>query len=76
MAGKKVKGWIELAPLPDPVADGEATATPHTVTSTKIPTKDRDDRATGFEVTKRPFHWSGAFGEALVVTFDDAFAWR
>ncbi|MCA0360976.1 MAG: hypothetical protein LCH41_07980 [Armatimonadetes bacterium] len=76
VAGKKVKGWIELAPLPDPLADGEATATPKTVKSTQFPTKDRDDRATGFEVTKRPFHWSGAFGDALVVTFDDAFAWR
>ncbi|QHT62317.1 hypothetical protein GXP70_21610 [Paenibacillus lycopersici] len=37
----------------------------------QTPSGDRDDRNTGFAVTKREYHWSGAMGQALVVTFDE-----
>lgn len=77
VAGKTVKGWIELAPLPDPF-QGEVTkeGAEGSLTVSQVPLNDKRDLTTGFKVTDRPFHWSGAFGKALVVTFDDAFAWR
>jgi hypothetical protein len=77
VAGKTVKGWIELAPFAD-VLQGEVRATSSwgQPKASPIPSHDKDDRRTGFKVTKRPFHWSGAFGDSYVVTFDDAFAWR
>lgn len=77
VAGKVKSGWIELAPLPDPFqSDVTAQGSEGSLSVTKIPLRDKDDRQAGFKVSKRPFHWSGAFGDAIVVTFDDAFAWR
>jgi hypothetical protein len=77
VAGEKTKGWVELAPLPDPFGqEVKVEGVGNNLTTTPIPSQDKDDRATGFRVTKRPFHWSGAFGDALVVTFDNAFAWQ
>ena len=37
--------------------------------TTQVPVADRDDRSTGFKITKRDYNWSGWFGHALVVTF-------
>lgn len=77
IAGQAKQGWIELAPLPDPFqSDVTVQGAEGSLSVTKIPLRDKDDRKTGFKVSKRPFHWSGAFGDAIVVTFDDAFPWR
>ena len=40
------------------------------------PTGDPDDRTTGFAITRREYNWSGCFGEALVVSFGEEFAFR
>jgi len=77
IAGELKRGWIELAPLPDPFQpEVRVEGVEGTLTAIRTPLSDKDDTKTGFKISKRPFNWSGAFGDALVVTFDDAFAWR
>jgi hypothetical protein len=81
--GKRVEGWIELAPSREwGGRDGRyfvalcarsggapAEASFERVHVTRKPTRDRDDSRTGFNVVRREYNWSGFFGEALVVSF-------
>lgn len=80
IAGKKVSGWTEFAPIPLPntgnlqvKTDGQVEIRP---VDRSLPTQDNDDRKTGFKATKRKYHWSGTDGEAWVVTFGDRCKWR
>lgn len=80
VAGKPVRGWIELAPLPmteqGPVRLVPLTAARQAPRSRTVPKRDRDDRQTGFRAVLRDYHWSGTDGKAWVITFDDRMRWR
>jgi hypothetical protein len=83
--GEWADGWVELAPVPgwgNPRGRFYAGSLPHLngftiftdLRITPQSVRDRDDRKTGFKVTRRPYTWSGVTGDAVVVTFDhDAF---
>lgn len=85
--GKAATGWMELAPSKDwankdrkyyvaLVACSEGRAVFDGVEVVLKPTADKDDRKTGFSASRREFNWSGFFGDAVVVTFGDAFKFR
>ncbi|WP_336790299.1 hypothetical protein [Paenibacillus sp. MMO-177] len=46
------------------------------LTASPRPERDHSDRETGFRVIKRSYHWSGAAGEAYVISFDKRFAYH
>nr|MCU0316924.1 hypothetical protein [Fimbriimonadaceae bacterium] len=80
ISGEVKQGWMELPPLPvisfeslRPQAKGKEVAP---LKQWLIPTQDRDDRAKGFRVEKRPYHWSGTDGQAWVITFGSEMAWQ
>ena len=82
--------WMELAPLyswlnPNTkyfagvICRNENLAEDKQATYKRIdilhkPTEDKDDRNTGFKISKREYTWSGFSGDATVVTFDREFA--
>ena len=41
-----------------------------------VPEKDQSDKDTGFKVTERKYTWAGYTGNAIVVSFGNAFAYR
>ena len=82
--GELCSGFLELSPSPDWLDPQEswlvgcgvrtagtapASASFSSLQAVRVPTVDQDDRNTGFKVTRRDYHWSGFFGQALVVTF-------
>ena len=84
IAGKISQGWMELAPSHDWMPSGTrwyvcpAVRTEGQSTQTAVfsalraaskPTRDRDDRTTGFRAVRREYNFSGFFGQATVVTF-------
>lgn len=82
--GKTFVDWMELRPSPDWTTPGagffvaivalhKGEAVFKNIKAVKKPVEDKDDRATGFKVTQREYNWSGFFGDAYVVTFDDNF---
>jgi hypothetical protein len=85
--GAWAEGWMELAPSRDWAGDGQAyqvfvfvesegVATEEQFDNMTIVRKQQNDQVdtrTGFRLTEREYNWSGYFGDAFVVTFDDAF---
>lgn len=85
--GKEVTGWMELRPSRDWAEAGQryyvalvalhkGEAVFSSVSVVEKPRADRDDRDTGFKVIEREFNWSGFFGDALVVSFDQTFPYH
>ena len=85
--GEEANGWMELAPSKDwsepgteffiaLVSHQPGNVKYHNVAVAQKPVEDQDDRRTGFRATRREYNWSGFFGNAVVVTFDDFFPWR
>ncbi len=85
--GKEASDWMELFPskewggpggryfvalvaLPDKKAVFDA------VRAVIKPLADIIDVSTGFKASRREYNWSGFFGEAVVVSFGDAFPYR
>jgi hypothetical protein len=85
IAGEWCTGWVELSPSPDwgdpersffvgmLVHGGPAHAAFSNLQVVQEPVLDRSDVGAGFRVTRRDFHWSGFWGEGLVVTFGPEF---
>jgi hypothetical protein len=82
LRGDQANGWISLAPVPGWAESGQAfhigvlspVKSPTKFSDLKaysLPTADRDDRKRGFALERRPFHWSGFAGDAVVITFQD-----
>ncbi len=82
--GQDYVDWMELRPSPDwsnsdteffvgIVALHEGDVEVKSVSAISKPTRDIDDRNTGFEVTQREYNWSGFIGEGYVVSFDETF---
>jgi hypothetical protein len=85
--GKEVSDWMELRPSKDwanpdqrfyvaLVALDKGEAVFNSISVIEKPKADLDDRNTGFKVTQREFNWSGFYGDALVVSFDQAFSYH
>jgi len=85
--GEDASGWMEIAPSKDWAEDGqqyyvaliansEGNAVFKNVKAVQKPTMDRDDRKTGFRAIRRDYNWSGCFGDGVVVSFDDEFAYH
>lgn len=84
--GEIFEDWIELSPSREwGVPNGkyfvglfslEGTTAFNKVRISALPLTDKSDLQTGFAVTRRPYTWSGFTGNALVVTFGDAFPFR
>jgi hypothetical protein len=85
--GQKYIDWMELRPSPDwakqsteyyiallSLHEGETLI--KSVKAQKKPMKDKDDKSTGFQVTKREYNWSGFIGDANVITFDNNFLFQ
>jgi hypothetical protein len=82
--GQTYIGWMELRPSPDWTEPGsqffvailalhKGKAVFKNIKAVKKPVEDKDDTSTGFKVTRREYNWSGFFGDAYVVTFDNRF---
>lgn len=81
--GVAKEGWMELFPSPPwntnnnsffvGIMAKDGTATFKDVKIEETATRDVSDINTGFAVTKRDFVWSGANGDAYVVTFGEEF---
>ncbi|QUI24167.1 hypothetical protein HZI73_18540 [Vallitalea pronyensis] len=81
--GEEKTGWMEIAPSKDwNPAGTEYFVCPFVKTDTssvtayfdhlramKKPKEDRDDTATGFDILRRDYNFSGRTGDALVITF-------
>ena len=85
--GKEYVDWMEVRPSPDWTEPGteffvaivslhEGVSVIEEIKAVQKPVKDRDDRSTGFAVTKREYNWSGFIGDAYVVTFDEQFPYH
>jgi len=89
--GQWVEGWMELAPSRDWGHSDQqfyVALLVHPDQSLPVqiffddffviqkPVQDIDDRETGFQATWRDFNWSGQFGNALVISFDESFAFH
>lgn len=88
--GEPCTGYLELQPSPEwdgytgayyvgpAVRTGDAPATVRfrDWRIFRTPRSDRDDRATGFKVTRRDYNFSGYSAEGLVVSFGRAFPFR
>jgi hypothetical protein len=88
--GDWAEGWIELAPSRDwadtgtkyyvalVAGSGSSSAEVRfdNVRAIQKPRGDRDDSVTGFEAFRGEYNWSGFFGDAVVITFGDDFAYR
>lgn len=80
--GQVKPGWVELPPLDLPkagvltVSRSKEDSRPLRVERDTIPTRDRDDRTTGFRAVYRSYHWSGTLGKAWVVTFGPECRWQ
>ena len=55
------------------VALNKGEAVFNSIKALQKPRADLDDRQTGFKVTQREYNWSGFYGDALVVSFDQTF---
>jgi len=82
--GKEAEGWMELAPSRTwgstdqkyylaLLANKKGKAIFNGVSVERKPIADQDDRKTGFKAARREYNWSGFFGDAVVVSFDDNF---
>ena len=82
--GKEASDWMELRPSKDwakpgtqyyaaLVALNKGEAVFNSIKALQKPRADLDDRQTGFKVTQREYNWSGFYGDALVVSFDQTF---
>jgi len=85
--GKLAEGWMEVAPSKDwaepgqkffvaAVACSDGKAVFKNVRAVQKPTADQDDTNTGFKAIRREYNWSGFFGDAVVVTFDEKFKYH
>ena len=82
--GKKAENWMELASsrfwglnaqkfLFALAGHKKGASVFQGVSVEQKPTGDKDDRKTGFAVVRREYNWSGFFGDAVVISFDDNF---
>ncbi len=86
LRGERAEGWMELAPSKDwgepgteysvaLISDNAGTVEYNSVEAAVKPLRDQDDSRTGFRAVRREYNWTGFFGDAVVVTFDDFFPW-
>jgi hypothetical protein len=85
--GKEAQDWSELLPSRDwanpnqkyfvaLVAHSNGKALFDDVSALIKPEVDQSDVASGFKAVQREYNWSGFFGDAVVVSFGDAFKYR
>jgi hypothetical protein len=89
--GAWAEGWMELAPsrcwgsatqayqavlLQETESAGTAFARFDNLVIRRKQLNDQRDTRTGFQLREREYNWSGYHGNALVITFDDAFDYR
>ncbi len=85
--GKSAQNWMELAPSKDWAKPNQTfyvalinlnkgQSTFDKIEVLQKPIKDQDDRQTGFQAVRREYNWSGFFGPAVVISFDDAFKYH